>query len=59
MPERRSVFSQLSSLARASNNLRAAPRGPGAYAKRVARRRAYGTFMGATLSILRLFGLSK
>ena len=36
-----------------------AARGPGAYAKRVARRRAYGKSMGATRRLLRALGLSK
>ena len=57
MPRRKSLTSQLYSLARASNNIRAASRGPGAYAKRVVRRKAYGKSMGATGKLLKIFGL--
>jgi hypothetical protein len=57
MPRKRSLTSQLYRAARLSNNLRAASRGPGAYAKRVVRRKAYGRSMGATGRILRAFGL--
>lgn len=57
MPRRRSLTSQLYRAARASNNVRAASRGPGAYAKRVVRRKAYGRSMGATGKLLRIFGL--
>ena len=59
MPQRRSFTSQLYRAARASNNLRAASRGPSAFAKRVVRRKVYGKEMGVTRSILRAFGLSK
>jgi len=59
MPRRRSLTSQLYRAARFSNNVRAASRGPGAYAKRVARRKTYGKSMGATRKRLRMFGLSK
>ncbi|HLI14869.1 MAG TPA: hypothetical protein VKV23_02295 [Acidimicrobiales bacterium] len=59
MSRRRSVTSTLYSLARASNNLRAASRGPGAYAKRVVRRKVYRTSGRFTRSLLRGFGLSK
>lgn len=59
MPRRRSLTSQLYRAARASNNLRAASKGPGAYAKRVVRRKVYGKEMGLTRSILKAFGLSK
>jgi hypothetical protein len=41
MARRRSLTSQLYRLARASNNARAASRGPGAYARRVVRRKVY------------------
>ena len=44
----RSFTSQLYRAARFSNNLRAASRGPGAYAKRVARRKSYSRSMGLT-----------
>gem|GEM_PF-377256 len=59
MSRRRSLTSQLYALARSSNNLRSASRGPGAYAMRLVRRKAYGKSMGATRSILKSFGLSK
>ena len=59
MPRSRSLTSQLYRAARLSNNLRAASRGPGAYAKRVVRRKVYGKEMGATRSLLKMFGLSK
>ena len=59
MPRRRSLTSSLYRAARVSNNLRAASRGPGAYAKRVVRRKIYGKEMGVTRSILKAFGLSK
>jgi hypothetical protein len=55
----RSFTSTLYRAARFSNNLRAASRGPGAYAKRVARRRAYSKSMGTTRKLLRALGLSK
>jgi hypothetical protein len=57
MPRRKSLTSQLYRLARASNNVRAASRGPGAYAKRVVRRKTYGKSMGATGKLLKIFGL--
>jgi hypothetical protein len=57
MPRRKSLTSQLYRLARASNNVRAASRGPGAYSKRVVRRKAYGKSMGATGKLLRIFVL--
>ncbi len=56
---RRSFTSQLYRLARTSNNLRAASRGPAAYAKRRARAKAYGRSMGATGKLLRIFGLGR
>jgi len=46
MPRKRSLTSQLYRAARASNNLRAASRGPGFCAKRVARRKVYGNALG-------------
>jgi len=57
MPRTRSLTSQLYRAARLSNNMRAASRGPGAYAKRVIRRKTYGKSMGATGRLLRMFGL--
>ena len=59
MPRRRSLTGQLYRAARTSNNLRAAARGPGAYAKRVARRKAYSSTMGVTRTILRALGLGR
>lgn len=59
MSRKRSLTNNLYRLARASNNVRAASRGPSAYAKRVIRRKAYSKDMGLTRSILRAFGLSK
>ena len=54
---RRSFTSQLYRAARVSNNLRAASRGPGVYAKRVVRRKTYSKSMGATGKLLRIFGM--
>jgi hypothetical protein len=59
MARKKSLTSQLYALARTSNNLRAASRGPGAYAKRVVRRKVYGRSMGFTGGILKAFGLKK
>ena len=59
MPRRRSLTSQLYRAARTSDNLRAASHGPGAYAKRVARRKVYSKQMGFTRSILKAFKLGK
>jgi hypothetical protein len=57
MSRRRSFTSTLYRAARLSNNARAASRGPGAYARRVVRRKTYGKTMGATNRFLRMFGL--
>ncbi len=59
MPRRRSLTSNLYRAARLSNNARAASRGPGAYARRVVRRKTYSKSMGATGRFLRVFGLGK
>jgi len=59
MTFKRGITSQLYSLARASNNVRAASRGPTAYAARVVRRKVYSKQMGMTRRILKAFGLSK
>jgi hypothetical protein len=59
MPRRRSLTSQLYRAARLSNNVRAASRGPAAYAARVARRKVYGKSMGTTGKLLKIFGLGK
>ncbi|HUW78605.1 MAG TPA: hypothetical protein VMV52_07640 [Candidatus Nanopelagicaceae bacterium] len=56
---KRSLTSQLYRLARASNNLSAASKGPGSYAKRVVRRKIYGKEMSLTRKLLKGFGLSK
>jgi hypothetical protein len=50
-------MSNLYRAARLSNNMRAASRGPGAYAKRVVRRKTYSKSMGATGWFLRMSGL--
>ena len=57
MPRRRSLTSTLYRAARASNNARAARKGPAAYAERLARRKTYAKSMGATGRLLRFFGL--
>ena len=59
MPRKRSLTTTLYRAARTSNNLRAASRGPSAYAKHVVRRKVYSKQMGLTWSILKAFGLSK
>jgi len=59
MVQRRSLTSELYRAARISNNLHAASRGPGAYAKRVVRRKVYGKEMSLTRSLLKGFGMSK
>lgn len=59
MPRRSSLTSTLYKAARLSNNARAISRGPGAYAKRVVRRQAYGKSMGTTGKLLKLFGLRR
>ena len=57
MPRKRSLTSTLYRAARLSNNVRAASRGPGAYAKRVVRQKTYSKSMGATGRFLRMFGM--
>lgn len=57
MARRRSITSQLYRAARASNNLRAASRGPVALGKRQVRRKVYGKSMGATGKLLKLLGM--
>jgi hypothetical protein len=57
MPRRRSLTSELYRVARTSNNVRAASRGPSAYAKRAVRRKVYARSMGATGKLLKIFGL--
>jgi hypothetical protein len=59
MARRRSITSTLYRAARLSNNLRAASKGPGSYAKRVVRRKVYSKQMSLTRSILKALGLSR
>jgi hypothetical protein len=59
MPRKKSLTSELYSLARTSDNLRAMSKGPAAYAKRRVRRKVYGKEMSLTRSLLKGFGLSK
>ena len=54
---RHSLRSQLYRAARDLGNVQAASRGPGAYAKRVARRKVYRTTTGMTLHLLREINL--
>lgn len=56
MPRHRSLTSQLYRAARASNNLRAASRGPGAYGRRVVRRKAYAKTNGLLARLLKSLG---
>jgi hypothetical protein len=58
MPRRRRLTSSLYRAARLSNDARAVSRGPGAYARRVVRRKAYGKHMGLTGRVLRTLGLN-
>jgi len=55
MPKRRSFTSENYMAARASNNLRAVCRGPGAYAKRQVGRKACSRSIGATGKLRRIF----
>lgn len=55
----RSLRSQLYRDARIMGNLQAAAKGPGAYAKRYARRKTYAKTNAATRTILRSLGLSR
>jgi hypothetical protein len=59
MVRRRSLRSSLYRDARILGNVEAAAKGPGSYAQRYARRRAYATTNGITRSFLRALGLSK
>jgi hypothetical protein len=59
MARRRSLTGTLYRAARLNNNARAASRGPGAYGKRVVRRKTYGKSMGATNRFLRMLGLGR
>jgi hypothetical protein len=55
----RSLRSQLYRDARIMGNMEALTRGPGAYARRYVRRRAYAKSNAFTHSVLRSLGLSK
>jgi hypothetical protein len=59
MARRRSLRSSLYRDARILGNVQAAAKGPSAYARRYARRRAYATTNGVTRSFLRALGLNK
>jgi hypothetical protein len=59
MARRKSFRSQLYRAARDMGNIEAASKGPGAYGKRVIRRKAYRKTNSITRSILKGFGLSK
>jgi hypothetical protein len=59
MARRRSLRSALYREARVLGNIEAAERGPVAYTKRYARRRAYAATNGVTRRILRQAGLSR
>ena len=57
MARRSTLRSQLYRAARDLGNVQAASRGPGSYARRVARRKVYRTTNGLTNQLLRSFGL--
>ncbi len=57
MARRSALRSQLYRAARDIGNVQAASRGPGSYAKRVARRKVYRTTNGLTRHLLRGLGL--
>jgi len=57
MTRRVSLRSELYRAARELGDVQSATRGPGAYAKRVARRRVYRTTNTLTMSLLRSAGL--
>lgn len=59
MSRERSLRSQLYRDARIMGNVEALSRGPVAYGKRYARRRAYATSNALTHSVLRSLGLSR
>lgn len=59
MARKRSLTSQLYRSARASNNLRAASRGPVALGKRQVRRSTYRTSGSLTRAFLKAIGMSK
>jgi hypothetical protein len=57
MPRRSSLRSQPCRAARDMGNVQAAAKGPGSYAKRVARRKVYAKSNGLTRMLLSGFGL--
>lgn len=57
MARRSALRSQLYRAARDLGNVQAAEKGPGSYARRVARRKVYRTTNGMTRHLLRGFGL--
>jgi hypothetical protein len=57
MARHKSFRSQLYRAARDLGNVQAAEKGPGSYAKRVARRKVYRSTNGLTRKVLRGFGL--
>jgi len=57
MAQRKSLRSQLYRAARDLGNIEAGSQGPGAFGKRVVRRRVYRTTNGMTRRFLRSFGL--
>ena len=57
MPRKKSLRSQLYRAARDLGNVQAASKGPGSYAKRVARRKVYRMTNTATRRIMKGFGL--
>lgn len=57
MARRSTLRSQLYRAARDLGNVQAAEKGPGSYARRVARRRVYRTTNGMTRHLLRGLGL--
>jgi hypothetical protein len=57
MARHKSFRSQLYRAARDLGNVQAADKGPGFYAKRVARRQVYRSTNGLTRKVLRGFGL--
>lgn len=59
MTRRKSFRSQLYRVARDLGNIEAAEKGPGAFAKRVARRKIYSRTNEWTRKFLRSIGLSK
>ncbi len=59
MARRKSFRSQLYRAARDLGNLEAATKGPGGYAKRVVRRKAYARTNSLTRKFLRAIGMSK